>query len=78
MDVEGLAQMLALIAEHSMCQPGRPRPTGSASRAGSPSRLPQHEVGGVLLIGRHINRAPATVRRACAATGDRSRSCSAR
>ena len=46
----------ALIAEHSMCQPGRPRPHG-LSQPGSVRvrRLPQHEIGGVALVGRHLD-----------------------
>ena len=39
-----------------MCQPGRPRPHG-LSQPGCCARrgLPQHEVGGVLLVGRHVD-----------------------
>ena len=42
------------IAEHSMCQPGRPRPNGASQAAPTASssgsrRLPKHEVARVLL-----------------------------
>ena len=42
-----------LMAEHSMCQPGRPWPHG-LSHAGSPglAAFPQREVAGVALAGR--------------------------
>ena len=42
--------------EHSICQPGRPRPQGE-SQPGSACvrRLPQHEIHRVLLVGRHFH-----------------------
>ena len=44
------------MAEHSMCQPGRPRPQG-LSQPGSlgVGGLPQHEVAGIALVGRDID-----------------------
>ena len=44
------------IAEHSMCQPGRPRPQGLSQpgRSGV-RRLPQHEVHRVALVGRDLH-----------------------
>ena len=49
-DVECLAQSAMLIAEHSICQPGRPWPT-IVDHDGSPSlaALPQGEVADVVL-----------------------------
>ena len=46
-----------LIAEHSMCQPGRPGPQGDGHDGSSGSRwLPQHEVERIALAGqvRHV------------------------
>jgi hypothetical protein len=55
-DVELRPEVLAAIAEHSMCQPGRPGPTASA-RTRSPARppcasLPEGEVARVALAAR--------------------------
>jgi hypothetical protein len=58
-DVEGLAEVLPLMAEHSMCQPGRPRPHGLSQPGSSSGRLPQHEVPRVRLYGATSTRAPA-------------------
>jgi hypothetical protein len=72
-DVEGLAQDARRhMAEHSMCQPGRPRPQGLSQPGSSGRRLPQHEVHRVALVGRDLDagagdhvveRAAATARR---------------
>ena len=44
------------IAEHSMCQPGRPRPQGlSQPGCSGARRLPQHEVAGVALVRRDLD-----------------------
>lgn len=78
-DVEGLAQELAAHGR-ALDVPARPAATPRARPARLLRRrgLPQHEVGGILLVGRDVDAAPPPARRACGATGDRSRSCSAR
>jgi hypothetical protein len=44
------------IAEHSMCQPGRPRPQGESQPGRSGGRgLPQHEVAGIALVRRDLD-----------------------
>ena len=67
-----------LIAEHSMCQPGRPSPHGE-SHVGSPGlrRLPEDEVLDVLLLVLVVGDAVAAARlrqvdaaRACRSPGN--------
>jgi hypothetical protein len=51
MNIEVVAEIGGAIAEHSICQPGRPLPHGLSQPGSSAGRqLPQHEVGRVLLV----------------------------
>ena len=56
----GVAQLAAAIAEHSMCQPGRPLPQGEAQR-GSPglAAFQSAKSSGSRLAASTATRAPA-------------------
>jgi hypothetical protein len=58
-DVEVIAEQLELIAEHSMCQPGRPSPHGDCQRLARLGVLPEHEIERILLAESTSTRSPA-------------------